>query len=100
MSALVARVGADPADERGVRMAPDPAVTAPVEDKRISIRLSAKSGEELENLCRLETKGITDLVRFGLALARLYFEENRKGNILVVATPNHRAIKEIVFPDF
>ena len=74
--------------------------TPVAEDKRINIRLSAKSADELENLCTTENRGITDLVRFGLALVRLYFEEKRKGNILVVATPKRRAIKEIVFPDF
>lgn len=73
-------------------------VTVAGEERRINIKLSAKSADDLQKLCDSENLTISQIVRFGLTLVKLYFEERRKGNILVVATPSRRAIKEVVFP--
>jgi hypothetical protein len=74
------------------------ATEAVAEERRINIKLSARSAEDLEKLCDSEKLSISQVVRFGLTLVKLYFEERRNGNILVVATPARRAIKEVVFP--
>ena len=66
--------------------------------KRVNLNLAMKSYQDLESLAEKTGRTMTDIVRFGLALVKLYLEEHEKGNILLVASRNGKAISEIRFP--
>ena len=66
--------------------------------KRINLNLAMKSYKDLDHLARTTDRTKTDIVRFGLALVKLYLEETEKGNKLLIASSNGKAISEIRFP--
>ncbi len=67
--------------------------------KRINLNLSTKSYQDLQHLADTTGRTMTDIVRFGLAVAKLYLEETRKGKKFVIAK-NGKAETEIKFPDW
>lgn len=66
--------------------------------RRVSLNLPMASYQELEAVATKTTRTMTDIVRFGLALVKLYLEETGKGNKLVIASPEGKSISEIRFP--
>jgi hypothetical protein len=72
---------------------------AVAQTKRINLNLAMKSYQDLERLAQQTGRTMTDIVRFGLALVKLYSEETAKGRKLVIASENGKAISEIRFPD-
>ncbi len=66
--------------------------------KRVNLNLAAKSYKDLDDLSVKTGRTMTDIVRFGLALAKLYLEEQEKGNKLLIASRNGKPISEIRFP--
>ena len=76
------------------------AVVAPTTlTKRVNLNLALKSYQDLERLARQTDRTMTDIVRFGLALVKLYLEETAKGRKLIIASETGKAISEIRFPD-
>ena len=70
-----------------------------IKTKRISLNLAMKSYQDLESLADKTGRTMTDIVRFGLALVKLYFEETRQGRKLIIASSTGKAVSEIRFPD-
>jgi hypothetical protein len=66
--------------------------------KRVNLNLAMKSYEDLERLADKTGRTMTDIVRFGLALVKLYLEETENGRKLIIASPDGKAISEIRFP--
>lgn len=79
-------------------MATNVAVATPT-TKRVNLNLAMKSYQDLERLALQTGRTMTDIVRFGLALVKLYLEETAKGRKLIIASENGKAISEIRFPD-
>ena len=77
----------------------DPPEPLVIETRRINLNLATKTYDDLQILCKARSRTMTDLIRFGLALVKLYFEEQDKGNLLTVSTREGKAIREIIFPD-
>jgi len=72
---------------------------APPKTKRVNLNLAAKSYQDLETLARRTERSMTDVIRFGLALVKLYLEETSQGRKLVIASAKGKPISEIRFPD-
>ena len=77
---------------------PEIAIEAPLKTKRVNLNLTTKSYQDLEALAEKTGRTMSDIVRFGLALVKLYVEEDSKGNKLTIASPKGRPISEIRFP--
>jgi hypothetical protein len=74
-------------------------IAVPPRTKRVNLNLALRSYEDLERLSEKTDRTMTDTVRFGLALVKLYLEETEKGNKLIIASPEGKPISEIRFPD-
>ena len=70
---------------------------APV-TSRLNLNLSKKSRAEVDSLAEETSRSISELVRLGLSLVKLVFEERAAGNKLIIATADGKAIKEVVIP--
>jgi hypothetical protein len=67
--------------------------------KTITLRVSDQAFAELTQLSSRFDRPIFVLVRDGLALVKLFLEEKEANNNLVVATPEGKAIREVVLPE-
>jgi hypothetical protein len=70
----------------------------PQKTKRFSLNLPMKLYLELDYLANDTDRNMTEIVRFGLALVKLYLEESAKGNKLIIAASDGKAVSEIRFP--
>ncbi len=66
--------------------------------KRLNITLTDTAYAEVTALSKTTRRSITELVRLGLALVKISIEETGNKNILVIVSPDGRALKEIVLP--
>jgi len=73
-------------------------VEAPPKTRRVNLNLAAQSYADLDSLANKTGRTMTDVVRFGLALVKLYLEETGQGNKLFIGSPNGKVISEIRFP--
>jgi hypothetical protein len=67
--------------------------------QRVNLNLPMKSYQDLEILADKTGRTMTDILRFGLSMVKLYLEETEQGRKLFIASPNGKAISEIRFPD-
>ena len=75
------------------------ATAAPsLERKRVNFVLSEKAYTELAALSRRTGRSMTELVRLGLALAKIAIEAELEGRKLIVTTTDGNPLKEIVLP--
>jgi hypothetical protein len=65
---------------------------------RLNVNLSERAREEVNGLSDDTGRSITDLVRIGLSLVKVVFEESRQGNKLIVTTADGKPLKELVIP--
>lgn len=73
-------------------------IVAPLKTKRVNLNLAVKSFQDLEHLAEKTGRTMSDVVRLGLALVKMYVEEEDKGNKLIIASPKGKVISEIRFP--
>jgi hypothetical protein len=66
--------------------------------KTITLTFSDESFAELSQLSAKFNRPIPDLISNGLALVKLVLEEEEMTNKLLIATPQGKAIREIVLP--
>jgi len=71
---------------------------APVTSKRLNISLSERAYSDLSKASQDTRRSLTEVVRLGIGLVRIALETEREGNRLIVATPDGKALKEIVLP--
>jgi hypothetical protein len=69
-----------------------------VGSKRLNVSLSERSYSELSRASQETRRSLTELVRLGIGLVRIALETEKQGNRLIVATPDGKAVKEIVLP--
>lgn len=65
---------------------------------RLSLNIPEGSRKELDILVQASGRNITELVRLGLGLVKVFHEETRKGNKIVVASEDGSSVKELVIP--
>jgi len=65
---------------------------------RINLVLSEAAFADLTSMAKGQNKTMTEVVRIGLGLAKLHFEESKIGNRLMVVNKDNTAVKEIVLP--
>ena len=66
--------------------------------KRLNLNLAEQAYDDLSNLSRTTNRSMTEIVRLGLGLMKLAFEEQAKHNRLVVTDANLTPLREIVLP--
>jgi hypothetical protein len=66
----------------------------------LALNINFTSKEELERLAGRTQLSVTELVRFGLSLVKLYYDAQDRREKLVIANENDRIVKEIVSPWF
>jgi hypothetical protein len=66
--------------------------------KEIRLNLSNTTWSELEQLASQSGRPMTYIVRLGLSLAKLAIEETQQKHIIVVATPEGKALNQVVLP--
>lgn len=66
--------------------------------KRLNLNLTEQAYDDLSNLASKTNRSMTEIVRIGLGLVKLAFEEQSKHNRLVVADANLKPLREIVLP--
>jgi hypothetical protein len=75
-----------------------PAVALAKTAKKINLSLSEKSFGELQEIVNESGRTMSDIIRFALSLAKLYFDETKKGNAVFIGDQNGKAMTRIVFP--
>jgi hypothetical protein len=65
---------------------------------RLNVNLPESLLQELRDLSESSNRSMTDIVRTGLGLAKLAYEEKSKKHRLAVTTQDGQPIKEIVIP--
>ncbi len=69
------------------------------ETRRLSINLSEKAYQQLQDLARESGRSMTDLVRTALGVVKIAYDEKEKDHRLVIASREGRPIREIVIPE-
>jgi hypothetical protein len=72
--------------------------TAPGKTKKLTVGLPEQLVRDVLELAKNSNRTATDLIRFGLTLAKLYFQEKKKGNDLFIGDSNGKVLMKIVFP--
>ena len=72
--------------------------TASVPIKRLNIALTEQAYADLDRLSKDTRHSMTELLRLGLGLVTLAWEEKGRRNKLVIADPNLKPLREIVLP--
>ena len=72
--------------------------TALLKKSRLNINLSANARAEVSSLAEASSRSVTDLVRLGLSLLKVVYEETARGNKLIVTTSDGHPVKELVIP--
>jgi hypothetical protein len=65
---------------------------------RLSLNIPESSRRELDDLVASTGRNITDLVRLGRGLAKVFHRETEAGNRIAVTTGDGTAIKELIVP--
>ena len=73
-------------------------LAAPITTKRLSINLSEKAYNELQDLATQTNRSMTELIRLSVGLLKIILQAAHEGHRLVVTTRDGQAIKEIVVP--
>jgi len=73
---------------------PSPAVQA----KRLNFNVSEQAHLDLSTIAKESNRSMTDIIRLGIALARIALEEQRRGHKLVIANADGVPLKELVLP--
>lgn len=71
---------------------------SPNSTTRLNLNLPKSARGELDALVKDTGWNITELVRISLGFLKVFIEEARQGNKLIVTTSNGKPIKELVFP--
>jgi len=70
----------------------------PIEIKRLNINLPRAVFEDLEDRAKKSGRTMTEVMRVGLGLVAIAFEEERKGHKLIIADADGKPIREVVLP--
>jgi len=67
--------------------------------KRLNLNLSARAYDELAALSVETRRSMSEIIRVGLALAKIAINEGRAGNKVVITTKDGKPIKELILSD-
>jgi hypothetical protein len=91
--------------EEGMEESMSDTITAPVVEttdspavKRLNLNLAPQAYDDLSSLSRTTNRSMTEIVRLGLGLMKLAFEEQARHNRLVVTDATLKPLREIVLP--
>lgn len=73
-------------------------VISPVPAKRLNFNISEKAHADLTALAKHTHRSMTEIIRLGVALAKIALDAEQNGNRLVIASPDGKPLKEIVLP--
>lgn len=65
---------------------------------RLNLNLPEESREQLNRLAAKTQRSITELVRTGLGLVKMFYECQAAGQRIVITDQDGNAVKEIVIP--
>jgi len=65
---------------------------------RLNLNLPKSARAEVDALVKDTGWNITELVRISLGFLKVFIEEARRGNKIIVTTGDGKPIKELVFP--
>ncbi len=66
--------------------------------KRLNLNVTEQAYDDLSRLSRETNRSMTEIVRIGLGLVKLAFDEQSRQNRLVVTDANLKPLREIVLP--
>jgi len=69
-----------------------------VETKKLNFNVTDQAHRDLAALARLTGRSMTEIIRLGIALARIVLEGQRCGQHFVVTDNQGKALKELVLP--
>lgn len=69
-----------------------------METRRLNINLPKEVANQLEDLSKRSGRSMTEIVRTGLGLAAVAYEETRKDNRLAITDSKGQPIKELILP--
>jgi hypothetical protein len=84
------------APERRTPMSAQQRATQAPTFKRLNINLPLAVYDELENLARVSSRTMTEIVRTALGLAKVAINEEVNGNKLAIVNSEGKLLKEIV----
>jgi hypothetical protein len=70
----------------------------PTKPRRENFKLPEKSAQDLERLSLESGVTKTEIVRQGIALMRIFWDESKQGNRLALVGSDDRVVKELVMP--
>lgn len=66
--------------------------------KRLNINLPSAVFQDLEDRAKKSGRTMTEVIRMGLGLVAIAFEEERKGHKLLIADADGKPLREVVLP--
>jgi hypothetical protein len=66
--------------------------------KKINLSLSEKSFNDLQEIVAENGRTMSDVIRFALSLAKMYFDESKRGRSLFIGDRDGKILTKIVFP--
>ncbi|HYN82225.1 MAG TPA: ribbon-helix-helix protein, CopG family [Gemmatimonadaceae bacterium] len=66
--------------------------------KRLNVNLPDNVYRELETIAAKQGRSLTDVIRTAFSLTQIAHHESEKGNVIAVATPGGKVMKQIVLP--
>lgn len=76
-----------------------PAVALAKSARKINLTLSEKSFNDLQEIVRESGRNsMSEVLRFALSLAKLYFDEQKQGRVLYIGDKNGKPLTRVVFP--
>jgi hypothetical protein len=66
--------------------------------RRLTINLPAQTYNDLQAMAEASGNTMTDVLRTALGLVKIAYEEEGRRNVLAVATPDGKLLKQIVLP--
>jgi len=74
------------------------AAEAPSVPPRLNVFLSERARLDLQRVAAIRKTTLTEVVRLGLALAKIAVEEAERGNKLMITDKDGRPLREIILP--
>lgn len=74
------------------------ATAAAAPSRRLTVNLPAQTYNELQALAQASGSTMTDVLRTALGLVKIAYDEQARGHVLAVATPDGKLLKQIVLP--
>ena len=70
----------------------------PPVQRRLNFILSDDSYQDLQDLASQSQRTMTDLIRYGLGMMRIFVEAKRQRHRVMIVDDQGKAVKEIVLP--